>query len=87
MIEDCIFIALDLDTEAKALKAGFDAQQASLRTGKFHVGVDCIPSKVDLDEDSHTGETEDLTSDGSVDSSTFDWSCDEDDFEKEEQEL
>jgi myosin V len=58
LIEDAIFIALDSDTEASALKASFDAVQAHI--AEKSKGTSSIPQNVGKKED--TDRTEDSTS-------------------------
>jgi len=87
LIEDSIFIALDSDTEAKGIKAGFDALQASrTENGKGQV-VSTVPESVGGEGDhSHTGATEDSTSQGSISDEDY-LPSDEDDLEREEREM
>ena len=87
LIEDSIFIALDSDTEAKGIKAGFDALQASrTENGKGQV-VSTVPESVGGEGDhSHTGATDDSTSQGSISDEDY-LPYDEDDLDREEREM
>lgn len=78
LVEDAIMIALESDTEAKVIQAGFDALMASTMPIKTQV-VSAVPSNVGCDADnSHTDVTEDNTSTESSISDT------EDQLEREE---
>jgi myosin V len=71
LVEDAIFIALDSDTEAKAMKAGFDALQA--HKAEKQKGVSSIPTNIGKGD--HTDHTEDSTSMGDDDDLSSTLSC------------